>query len=52
MKTKDKKSQVKMNDVITTLGEIVASTGCRVFLHQPKTPEKITRSYNNKKHEK
>ena len=32
MRTEEKKkSQVKMNDVITLLGDVVASTGCRVL---------------------
>ena len=51
MRTEEKKkSQVKMNDVITLLGDVVASTGCRVFLYQPKLPEKLAeKAKNNRK---
>lgn len=51
MRTEEKKKfQVKMNDVITLLGDVVASTGCRVFLYQPKLPEKLAeKAKNNRK---
>ena len=49
MKKDKKNTQVKMNNVITSLGDIIASTGCRILLYQPKVPAKLAdRAKKNK----
>ena len=47
MKKDKKNTQVKMNDVITSLGDIIASTGCRILLYQPKVPAKLANNAKN-----